>query len=795
MYPGIFPANENQYLMKPFFTLLSIFSFLSCFSQITVGGSSTAVYIANNAPASVVDDALTITGSATIDGAKASVSVNFSSGDILSFSSSALPSGVTGSYSSSTGILTFTGNATAAQYQALLRTVAFNTTSSSTSQRTVLFNVGTAIAYSGNGHFYEFVSGSYSWTASKTNAAAKTLYGLHGYLATITSQAENDFIQQKLSADGWIGASDDYAQINAATGVTTYSNQTNAEGKWYWVTGPVGEIGKQFSTGNYSPVVVSGKYMNWNTLEPNNSGTENYGQIYSSGAAGKWNDLSNSNSLGYVVEYGGLSNDPTVSLTSSRNITMISTKLTTSASVVPYALKTDATYVDNALTLYSSGSITNFSVTISTNFKTGDVLSYTGALPSGVTASYNSATGVLSFTGTATSAQWQTLLRTVKFNSTSSVLANRDITFSAGNLVAFTNGHYYEYVSSAVSWTTAKANAAAKTYMGLQGYLATITSQNENDFIKVKLGADAWIGASDDYSQINLATGSTTYSSQTLSEGKWYWVTGPVGEIGTQFSSGNNSPSSANSMFMNWNSGEPNNAGTENYGEIYASGTNVGKWNDLGTSSSLGYIVEYGGLASDPVVYLSSSRTMAISLTPLPLTGMRFSAQKDEFKVQLSWSTETEINTARFEIERSGSGGDRFRKIGDLKAAGNSVDKRTYQWTDEHPQSGMNYYRLKETDIDGKFIYSDVKIILFPVTKTLLSPNPATSYINITLPAKPVAGASIIILNMNGQPVIKKALLETQQIVSIDISGLTPGAYIAQVPAGDGIEKLKFIKK
>ncbi|MES1220023.1 MAG: lectin-like protein, partial [Bacteroidota bacterium] len=719
--------------MKAFFTLLSLFLSVISFSQISISGSSTAITIANNAPAGVVDNALTVTGSSAIDGAKASISANFSSGDVLGYTAT-LPSGITGSYSSTTGILSFTGNGTAAQYQAILRTVTFSTTSSVTTQRTVLFNLGTAISFSGNGHFYEFIAGSYGWTTAKANAAAKTLYGLHGYLATITSQAENDFIQQKLSADGWIGASDDYTEINAATGASTYSSQSGyirpSEGKWYWVTGPAGEIGTQFSTGNNSPTAVSSRFMNWNSGEPNNSGTENYGEIYStgSGSAGKWNDLGTGSSLGYVVEYGGMSTDPTVTLTSSRNITMIATDLVTSIAITPYSVQSAAVYVDNAIVFYSATSITDARVTISENFKSGDVLSVAGTLPSGITSSYNSTTGVLSFTGTATPTQWQTIFRSVKFNSTSTALNDRDITFSAGNLVAFSNGHFYEYVSTAGSWTTAKSSAAARTYLGLHGYLTTITSQDENDFIKQKLSADAWIGASDDYSQIDAATGITTYASQLTSEGKWYWVTGPAGEIGTQFSTGNSTPAAVSSRFMNWNSGEPNNVGSsENYAEIYSSGSNPGKWNDLPNTSSLGYVVEYGGLSTDPVLFLSATKTISINL-PLPVTGMQFSVEKNGTTSNLRWSTQTEINTVRYDILHS-AGGNNFTKVGEVAAAGNSNGLKTYQWTDKKPISGVNYYRLQQFDRDGRYTFSDVKIVVFESERILLSPNPASSSI------------------------------------------------------------------
>jgi hypothetical protein len=143
-----------------------------------------------------------------------------------------------------------------------------------------------------------------------------------GYLATVTSASENTYIKQTLSADAWFGASDAVAEINSATGTTTFANQAAAEGRWYWVTGP--EKGICFSIGNINPVTQVGRYANWNGGEPNNccSG-EHYGQIYSSGATGAWNDLVNGSSLGFVVEYGDMPGDPTQELTSNTTVRTI----------------------------------------------------------------------------------------------------------------------------------------------------------------------------------------------------------------------------------------------------------------------------------------------------------------------------------------------------------------------------------------------------------------------------------------------------------------------------------------
>ena len=168
--------------------------------------------------------------------------------------------------------------------------------------------------FSGNGHYYKFVSGSVNWSAAKTAAAASSFNGLTGYLATITSAEENAFIANKTGgASAWVGGSDDYLHINSATGVTTFANQTDAEGHWYWVTGP--EAGTEFWDEHDAPASdgrISGQFQYWNNsinqsgwgAEPNNSGSnEHYSQLLV-GGTGNWNDLPNSSNLSYVIEYG-----------------------------------------------------------------------------------------------------------------------------------------------------------------------------------------------------------------------------------------------------------------------------------------------------------------------------------------------------------------------------------------------------------------------------------------------------------------------------------------------------------
>ena len=257
------------------------------------------------------------------------------------------------------------------------------------------------------------------------------------------------------------------------------------------------------------------------------------------------------------------------------------------------------TKVDPNLTITANGNITGFRVQISQAYlsgTSGDQLRSTATLPSGVSVSaFNTTTGILVFNGTTSASNWETILRGVEFKSTTNTCytLQRRITFVAGTV--FYNPlteHFYEYVSGSTTWTNSKTSAENRSYFGRAGYLATMSSEAENNFIWKLMSSDGWFGASDEVSVVNTAKGSTAFASQTAVEQKWHWVTGP--EKGTQFSNGS---TAVTGQYSKWAGGEPNNAGGEHYGQFYSG--NSGQWNDLPNTSLPGYICEYGDMPGD----------------------------------------------------------------------------------------------------------------------------------------------------------------------------------------------------
>jgi hypothetical protein len=91
----------------------------------------------------------------------------------------------------------------------------------------------------------------------------------------------------------------------------------------------------------------------------------------------------------------------------------------------------------------------------------------------------------------------------------------------------------------------------------------------------------------------------------------------------------------------------------------------------------------------------------------LPITLTSFSGEASGKTVNLSWTTANEINNDYFTIEHA-SDGHNFTPVMTVKGAGNSTSDIYYQTKDMHPGRGINYYRLKQTDYDGKFEYFDI---------------------------------------------------------------------------------------
>ena len=175
-----------------------------------------------------------------------------------------------------------------------------------------------------------------------------------------------------------------------------------------------------------------------------------------------------------------------------------------------------------------------------------------------------------------------------------------------------------------------------------------------------------------------------------------------------------------------------------------------------------------------------NQRIRKVSVGAVPITLASFTAIANNKTIITTWHTSTELNTSYFIIQHS-TDGSSFTDIGTVKAIGNGANG--YQFTDNSPTNGINYYRLKSVDKDGAFTYSKVVSVQFTVNSNQLTvfPNPSKSSITIS-------GNHIVSIQVvdNMGKIIKTQALKDATNPTLSISGLSAGIYHLCVQTTDG---------
>jgi hypothetical protein len=220
-------------------------------------------------------------------------------------------------------------------------------------------------------------------------------------------------------------------------------------------------------------------------------------------------------------------------------------------------------------------------------------------------------------------------------------------------------------------------------------------------------------------------------------------------------------------------------------------------WFDIGAT---GATVGTGSVSSTsiPTAFNSFSRfTLANKVggtNPLPVQLLSFDAKAYNQKVNLTWSTATETNNKGFEIEKS-TDGINFEYVAFVASQGNgnASFEQTYTAIDNTPYNGVSYYRLKQTDFNGAYEYSDVKAVEFNTSSFVtLYPNPATTFINIKV-GEQYTNATFKIINVLGTQMLNVTEFNTDNTASVNVASFAAGIYFLEINTGKSIEKIKFV--
>jgi hypothetical protein len=175
---------------------------------------------------------------------------------------------------------------------------------------------------------------------------------------------------------------------------------------------------------------------------------------------------------------------------------------------------------------------------------------------------------------------------------------------------------------------------------------------------------------------------------------------------------------------------------------------------------------------------------------PLPVTLINFEVVKSESLVQLSWSTASEKNSSYFDIERSADART-WISIGQVAAKEQTNSISQYHFTDQTPGTGINYYRLKMTDLDDSFAYSKIRSVALEGTNISMYPNPVTTQLNIDNMGSDQI-QKMVLYNMTGT-----ALYSNDGVIkhTIDMTNLKTGIYVLTITLKSGGKFSKTIIK
>lgn len=189
--------------------------------------------------------------------------------------------------------------------------------------------------------------------------------------------------------------------------------------------------------------------------------------------------------------------------------------------------------------------------------------------------------------------------------------------------------------------------------------------------------------------------------------------------------------------------------------------------------------------------YATSTSPGFIVSTVLPVRFTDISVNRENHGIMVQWTTAQETGSSSFEIERS-LDGNNWTKAGTVAAAGNSTTTRSYSFTDQNNNTQV-YYRIKEVDANGAFIYSTVKSV------SAVSESAGTVSISSTASGKvllqfhrTVTGNYIVrIVSLSGQVVNQQQL--SSPAGSVFLSYTCKGTYVVTVCDGKSLQQARQV--
>ena len=225
-----------------------------------------------------------------------------------------------------------------------------------------------------------------------------------------------------------------------------------------------------------------------------------------------------------------------------------------------------------------------------------------------------------------------------------------------------------------------------------------------------------------------------------------------------------------------------------------AAGNGTVTLNTTGIAPNQSFIVVVDGNAGDGCVW--SFQTAGV----LPLEMMNFAGYKERSANILNWTTANEVNNDHFMVEKS-LDGTKYETLGKVSSTAKGNQKQSYSFSDERPNSGITYYRLKQIGTDGSETYSQVISITRKDEKFAIHnffPSPAVQSMTLEFESVATAPVEARIIDSYGR-MLKNFRIESVRnginYFQIDeLSDLSQGMYFLQLSNGSEQILQRFIK-
>ncbi|MFY7899002.1 MAG: T9SS type A sorting domain-containing protein, partial [Chitinophagaceae bacterium] len=166
----------------------------------------------------------------------------------------------------------------------------------------------------------------------------------------------------------------------------------------------------------------------------------------------------------------------------------------------------------------------------------------------------------------------------------------------------------------------------------------------------------------------------------------------------------------------------------------------------------------------------------------LPLTLLSFEGKQESNNVKLAWTTTQEVNAGHFELLHS-NGSDAFKIIGRVNAKNQFAGTNDYVSFHDNPNSGFNYYQLKQYDADGKFTFSNIVRVNFGISSSVsVYPNPVKvgELVNLKF-NNPENNISLTVMDLNQRVVLQRVYSGINTNINFSTLAMQPGMYILKI--------------